>query len=97
MEVMPAPLPIWSGADLVVIVGSNTAENHPVIAARLKAAKKHHGQKWLVVDPRRHEMAERADAYLRIRPGTDLVWASAMARYMFDHGYADDAFLAARG
>ncbi|SCC18149.1 formate dehydrogenase major subunit [Kosakonia oryzendophytica] len=83
-------------ADLVIIVGSNMAENHPVIAARLKAAKKHHGQKWLVVDPRRHEMAERADAYLRIRPGTDLVWASAMARYMFDHGYADDAFLAAR-
>lgn len=83
-------------ADLVVIVGSNTAENHPVIAARLKAAKKHHGQKWQVVDPRRHEMAERADAHLCIRPGTDLVWASAMSRYMFDHGYADDAFLAAR-
>lgn len=80
-------------AELIVIVGSNTAENHPVIASRLKAAKKHHGQKWLVVDPRRHEMAERADLHLRIRPGTDLVWASAMARYMFDNGYADEAFL----
>lgn len=82
-------------ASLIVIVGSNTAENHPVIAARMKAAKKHHGQQLLVVDPRRHEMAERADRYLRIRPGTDMVWASAMARYMFDHGYADEAFLAA--
>lgn len=41
-------------------------------------------------------MAERADRYLRIRPGTDLVWASAMAKYMFDHGYADQAFLAQR-
>ena len=65
-------------ADLVVIVGSNTAENHPVIAAKIKAAKKHHGQKLLVVDPRRHEMAERADLHLRARPGTDMVWASAM-------------------
>ncbi|MEE6801606.1 molybdopterin-dependent oxidoreductase, partial [Escherichia coli O8:H10] len=83
-------------ADLVVIVGSNTAENHPVIAAKLKAAKKHHGQKLLVVDPRRHEMAERADLHLRARSGTDMVWASAMARYMFDNGYADEAFLAER-
>ncbi|MFE4110903.1 formate dehydrogenase subunit alpha [Kosakonia sp. YIM B13611] len=83
-------------AELVIIVGSNTAENHPVIASRLKAAKKHHRQKWLVVDPRRHEMAERADLHLRIHPGTDLVWASAMARYMFDHGYDDAAFLSDR-
>lgn len=83
-------------AELVIIVGSNTAENHPVIASRLKAAKKHRGQKWLVVDPRRHEMAERADLHLRIHPGSDLVWASAMARYMFDHGYEDAAFLTER-
>ncbi|QNQ20578.1 formate dehydrogenase subunit alpha [Kosakonia sp. SMBL-WEM22] len=83
-------------ADLVVIVGSNTAENHPVIASRLKAAKKHHGQQWLVVDPRRHEMAERADLHLRIQPGSDLSWASAMSRYMFENGYADEAFLASR-
>ncbi|PDO90410.1 formate dehydrogenase subunit alpha [Kosakonia pseudosacchari] len=83
-------------AELVIIVGSNTAENHPVIASRLKAAKKHRQQQWLVVDPRRHEMAERADLHLRIHPGTDLVWASAMARYMFDHGYEDKTFLAER-
>ncbi|PLR52136.1 formate dehydrogenase subunit alpha [Chimaeribacter arupi] len=81
-------------AELIVIVGSNTAENHPVIAAKIKAARKHHGHKLLVVDPRKHEMAERADLYLRPTPGTDLVWASALSRYMFDHQLADDAFLA---
>ena len=81
-------------ADLVVIVGSNTAENHPVIASRIKAAHKHRGQKLLVVDPRRHEMGDRADLFLRVKPGTDLVWASAMARYLFDHGMADADFLA---
>ena len=83
-------------AELIIIVGSNTAENHPVIAARIKAARKHHGHKLLVVDPRRHEMAERADIFLRIKSSTDMVWASAMARYMFDHGYADEAFLAGK-
>lgn len=81
-------------AGLMVIVGSNLAENHPVIAARIKQAHKQQGQKLLVVDPRRHEMAERADLYLRIRPASDLAWACAMSRYMFDHGYADDDFLA---
>jgi formate dehydrogenase major subunit len=80
-------------ADLVIIVGNNTAENHPVIASRIKRAHKHFGQKLLVVDPRKHEMAERADIYLHMNPGTDLVWASAMARYMFDHDYADMDFL----
>jgi len=81
-------------ASLIVIVGSNLSENHPVIAARIKHAHKYQGQKLLVVDPRRHEMADRADCYLRIKPGSDLAWASAMSRYMFEHGYADEAFLA---
>jgi formate dehydrogenase major subunit len=79
---------------LIIIVGSNLAENHPVIASHIKQSHKHQGQKLLVVDPRRHEMAERADLYQRIKPGYDMVWASAMARYMFDHGYADEQFLA---
>ena len=83
-------------AELVVIVGSNTAENHPVIASRLKAARKHRGQQLIVFDTRRHEMAERADLFLEPRSGTDLVWASALSRYMFEHGYADTGFLANR-
>lgn len=82
--------------DLIITVGSNLAENHPVIASHIKQSHKHRGQKLLVVDPRRHEMADRADRFLRIKPGTDMVWASAMAKYMFDHGYADEAFLAER-
>lgn len=83
-------------ADLVVLVGTNTAENHPVIASRIKAAHKLRGQKLLVVDVRRHEMAARADLFLCPRPSTDLAWASALSRYMFDHGYADARFLEER-
>lgn len=83
-------------ADLVVLVGTNTAENHPVIATRIKAAHKLRGQKLLVVDVRKHEMARRADLFLCPRPSTDLVWASALSRYMFDHGYADAEFLERR-
>lgn len=80
-------------AELVVLVGSNLAENHPVFASRVKAAKKRRGQKLIVIDPRKHEMAERADIFMQVKPGTDLIWASAFSRYMFEHGYADREFL----
>ena len=44
-------------ADLVLIIGSNTAESHPVLATRVKRAHKLRGQKLIVADLREHEMA----------------------------------------
>jgi formate dehydrogenase major subunit len=80
-------------ASLVVIIGSNAAENHPVLATRVKRAHKLHGQKLIVSDLRKNEMAERADLFLRPRPGTDLFWLSAVTKYIFDNGLANQAFL----
>jgi formate dehydrogenase major subunit len=78
---------------LVMIVGSNTAEAHPVLATRVKRAHKLHGQKLIVADLREHEMARRADIFFRPNPGTDMVWLSALSRYMFDNGLAKTKFL----
>src|SRR5262249_52656507 len=80
-------------AALVVIVGANTAEAHPVVATRIKRAHKFRGQRLIVADIRRHEMAERADIFFRPRPGTDLAWLSAVAKYAFDHGLEKKEFL----
>jgi formate dehydrogenase major subunit len=80
-------------ADLVLIVGSNTAESHPVLATRVKRAHKLHGQKLIVSDVREHEMARRADIFLHPRPGTDVVWISAVIRYVLDNGLAHEGFL----
>jgi formate dehydrogenase major subunit len=80
-------------ADLVLIIGSNTAESHPVLATRVKSAHKLRGQKLIVADLREHEMARRADLFLRPRPGTDLVWLSAVSRYILEQGLAHAAFL----
>ena len=80
-------------ADLVVIVGSNTAESHPVLATRVKRAHKLRGQKLIVSDLREHEMARRADLFIHPTPSTDIVWLSAMARYMLDEGLANKEFL----
>ncbi|MGA8044456.1 MAG: formate dehydrogenase subunit alpha [Terracidiphilus sp.] len=80
-------------ADLVLIIGSNTAESHPVLATRVKRAHKLRGQKLIVADIRAHEMARRADIFFQPRPGTDLVWLTAVTRYIFEHGLAKAEFL----
>jgi len=82
-----------AGADLVVIVGSNTAESHPVLATRIKRAQKLHGLKLIVSDLRENEMARRADVYIHPEPGTDLIWLSAVTRYLIDNGFAKTEFI----
>jgi formate dehydrogenase major subunit len=80
-------------ASLVLIIGSNTAESHPVLATRVKRAHKLHGQKLIVSDLREHEMARRADVFLHPRPRTDFIWLSAISRYLLDNGLANTRFL----
>jgi formate dehydrogenase major subunit len=80
-------------AGLVMIVGANTAESHPVLATRIKQSHKLRGQKLIVADLRKNEMAKRADIHLEPRPGTDLVWLSAISRYIIDQGLAKMPFV----
>ncbi len=80
-------------ADMVIIIGSNTAESHPVIATRVKRAQKTRGQTVIVSDIREHEMARRADLFIRPRPGTDLAWLCWAARYIIDSDLHDRAFI----
>jgi formate dehydrogenase major subunit len=80
-------------AGLVLIVGSNTAESHPVLATRVKRAHKLRGQKLIVADLRENEMARRADVFLHPKPGTDMVWLSAVTLYILENGLAKTDFL----
>jgi formate dehydrogenase major subunit len=80
-------------ADLVIIIGSNTAESHPVLATRIKRAHKLHGLKLIVSDLRENEMARRADVFLHPQPGTDLIWLSAITRYLIENGFAGTDFI----
>ncbi len=80
-------------ADLVIIVGANTAESHPVLATRIKRSHKLRGQRLIVADLRKNEMAERADFHLRPKPSTDEVWVSAITKHLIDTGRHDQAFI----
>ncbi|MDN7242261.1 formate dehydrogenase subunit alpha [Planococcus sp. N028] len=80
-------------AGLVIIVGANPAEGHPVLATRIKRAHKLHGQKLIVADLRRNEMAERSDLFISPKQGTDQVWLMAVTKYMIDNNLHDEAFI----
>jgi formate dehydrogenase major subunit len=80
-------------AGLVLIIGSNTAESHPVLATRVKRSHKLRGQKLIVSDLRENEMARRADVFLHPKPGTDLIWLSAVTRYILENGLAKQDFI----
>lgn len=81
-------------AGLVLIVGSNTAESHPVLATRVKRSHKFGHQRLIVADIRKHEMAERADIFFRPQPSTDAVWLNAVAKYIVDQGWHNQEFIA---
>ena len=80
-------------AGLVLICGSNTSESHPVLATRVKQSHKLRGQRLIVSDLREHEMARRADIFFSPKPSTDLVWLSAVTRYILDNNLAKMDFV----
>ncbi|WP_144702062.1 formate dehydrogenase subunit alpha [Fictibacillus phosphorivorans] len=80
-------------AGLVIVVGANPTEGHPVLATRVKRAHKLHGQKLIVADLRKHELAERSDIFMSPKQGTDQVWLMAVTKYMIDQGWHDQTFI----
>jgi ferredoxin-nitrate reductase len=82
--------------DCAFLIGTNTAECHPIVFNRLaKYHKKNRHVKMIVVDPRRTPTAEAADLHLAIRPGTDIDLLNGIAHLlmrwqMIDVGFIDD-------
>ena len=81
-------------AGLVIVMGSNTTESHPVLATRVKRSHKHRGQQVIVADLRKHEMARRADLFIRPNPSTDPVWINAVAKFLIDNNLHAADFIA---
>ncbi|HXV42378.1 MAG TPA: molybdopterin-dependent oxidoreductase, partial [Anaerolineae bacterium] len=79
-----------------IITGSNTAENHPVIATFLKEAVTHNGAKLIVIDPRWTEMVNFATLWLRQKPGTDTAVFNAMAHVIVKEKLYNETFIADR-
>ncbi|MEZ5656498.1 MAG: molybdopterin-dependent oxidoreductase [Sphingobium sp.] len=92
-DVVPCSYEDLDEADLIILVGSNTAWCHPVIWQRIEAARKHRGTLLVVVDPRRTETAEQADLHLQIRPDGDVALFTALLATMRNWGKLDQDYL----
>ncbi|HWU74021.1 MAG TPA: molybdopterin-dependent oxidoreductase, partial [Sphingomonas sp.] len=94
-DVVPASYADLDMADLIVLVGSNTAWCHPIVYQRMMAARAARGTKLVVIDPRRTETAAEADLHLAIRPGSDVALMNGLLAWCRDAGLVDHDYLAA--
>ncbi|SFM89263.1 formate dehydrogenase major subunit [Thermodesulforhabdus norvegica] len=79
--------------EVILVIGSNTTENHPVIGMRIRRAVRQKGVKLIVADPRKIDLAHEAHIYLPIRPGTDIALVNAMMHVILKEGLHDQAFI----
>jgi len=83
-------------ASVIYLTGSNTTENHPIIALEIKKAVTKNGAKLIVVDPREIELAKYATLWLRQRPGTDVALFNGLMNVIINEGLEDKKFITRR-
>jgi len=93
-DLVPCTYADLDEADLILLVGSNTAWCHPVVWQRIEAARAARGTKIVVIDPRRTETAEQADLHVPIAPDGDVALFNALLQQMRERGLTEDAALA---
>ncbi|MFX0063284.1 MAG: formate dehydrogenase subunit alpha [Candidatus Hermodarchaeota archaeon] len=79
-------------ADCILISGSNTTEQHPVMGAKIYEAVQN-GAKLIVVDCRTIQLAEYANYHLKQRPGTDVAWLNSFMHVIIEKGLEDKDFI----
>jgi formate dehydrogenase major subunit len=88
-----------ASADVVLLMGANPSDAHPVFASRLKHRLRE-GAKLIVADPRRIDLVNsphvRAEHHLALRPGSNVAFINAMAHVVVTEGLEDSRFIAAR-
>jgi formate dehydrogenase alpha subunit len=87
---------VAEGARAILVIGSNTTEQHPVFGAMLRRAVRGRGAKLVLADPRRIELAEFATLHLRQRPGSDVALLNGLLHIIFERGWEDRQFIAGR-
>ncbi len=80
-------------AEVFFVIGANMADCHPILFLRLMARVKA-GAKLIVVDPRRNATADKADLFLQIKPGSDLLLLNGLLHLLHKNGHTDPAFIA---
>ena len=82
-------------AKLILVVGANPTESHPVVGAKIKEVHRR-GVPLIVIDPRRTELARLADFHLQLRPGTNVALLNAIGHVIANERLVDHSFISAR-
>ncbi len=85
----------YENAGCLMVVGSDSSSNHPVITVRFRRAVKR-GAVLIVVNPKWTELNYYADIWLRQKPGTDVALFNGLAYVLLDEGLADMEFIRTR-
>jgi formate dehydrogenase major subunit/formate dehydrogenase alpha subunit len=83
-------------AAAMLIIGSNTTEQHPVFGTMIRQAVLRRGVKLVVADPRRIDITEFATLHLRHKPGTDIALINGLMNVILEKGWEDEAFIEER-
>ena len=83
-------------ADVILITGSNTTENHPVLSSVVKRAVTAKGTKLIVVDPRRIKITRYANMWLRQNLGTDVAWINGLMHVIIKENLHNQEFIDSR-
>jgi assimilatory nitrate reductase catalytic subunit len=79
-------------ADVVLLIGANIADNHPILWQRLEANRR---KTLIVVDPRVSKTAMLADLHLALKPRSDLALINGLIHIVIQHGLIDADYIAA--
>ena len=82
-------------SDLIMLVGSNPEEAHPVIGMQIRQAVQN-GTKLIVVDPRDIDLAKKADIHIKLKPGTNVAFANGIMHVIIKEGLQDLDFINSR-
>ena len=82
-----------SNSELIIIWGNNVTVSNLHLSRVIKKAKNDHGAKLIVIDPKRTRIAEQADLFIQIKPGTDVILALALAAELERRGSHDTNFI----
>ena len=86
----------YENAGCLVVTGCDPTSNHPVAASRMRRAVVERGAKLIVINPRRIDMCDYADLWLRPLPGTDVALLNGIAKVILDEGLWDREFVTHR-
>jgi len=81
------------GANVILVTGSNTTENHPIIAMYVKQVVKNNGAKLIVADPRRIDLVDYAALWLQQKSGTDVALFNGLMNAILEEGLHDKEFI----